>query len=99
MEELLKALGPWPLVQGIVIGFIVAAIGTWAVRRGFQDSKKNGSSIEDIKSKWEMQKAIINLQDNSFDMVKLLERGNEIQEQQLAAINRIFDTRWNSKQK
>ncbi|MBR0855680.1 hypothetical protein [Bradyrhizobium liaoningense] len=40
MEELLKALGPWPMVQGIVIGLLVAAAGFWAIRRGMQDSAR-----------------------------------------------------------
>lgn len=99
MEELLKALGPWPLVQGIVIGIIVAAIGAWAIRRGLQDfSKKTEPSIEDIKSRWEFNKAIEHMHENSFEIVDLLKRGNELAEQNLAATNRLFDTRWNAKQ-
>jgi len=98
MEELLKALAPWPVMQGIAIGIIVAAIGAWAVRRGLQDSKKNETSIEDIKSKWEMHKAIGHIHENSFEIVKLLERANELGEQQLAALNRMNDLRWNAKQ-
>ncbi|MCK1503140.1 MULTISPECIES: hypothetical protein [unclassified Bradyrhizobium] len=40
MEELLKALGPWPVAQGIVIGLLVAAAGFWAIRRGLQDNQR-----------------------------------------------------------
>lgn len=98
MEELLKALTPWPPLQGFVIGIIVAAAGAWAVRRGFQDSKKNEPSIEEIKSKWEMHKAIGHIHENSFVIVDLLRRGNELAEQQLAALNRLGDLRWNAKQ-
>jgi hypothetical protein len=98
MEELLKALGPWPLVQGIVIGLIVAAIGAWAIRRGLQDSKKNEPSIEDIKSRWELHRSIGHLDKNSFEIVDLLKRGNELVEQLTAAVNRLADSRWNAKQ-
>lgn len=98
MEELLKALGPWPLVQGIVIGLIVAAIGTWAIRRGWLDSKKNEPSIEDIKSRWELHRSIGHLDKNSFEIVRLLERSNELTDQLLMAINRLADNRWNAKQ-
>lgn len=98
MEDLLKALGPFPVVQGIAIGIIVAAIGAVAIRRGWQDSQKNEPSIEDIKSRWELHRSIGHLDKNSFEIVDLLKRGNEIAEQQAAAINRLADIRWNAKQ-
>lgn len=99
MDKLLEALGPWPLVQGIVIGIIVAAIGAWAIRRGLQDfSKRTEPSIEDIKSKWELHRSIGHLDKNSFEIVDLLKRANELAEQQIAAINRLGDSRWNAKQ-
>jgi hypothetical protein len=40
MDELLKALGPWPVAQGIVIGLLVAAAGFWAIRKGLQDNQR-----------------------------------------------------------
>ncbi len=98
MEEFLRALGPWPLLQGIAFGLVIAAIGAWAVRRGLQDSRKNEPDIEDIKARWELHKAIGHIQQNSFEIVKLLERANELAEQQLAVLNRIFDDRWNRSQ-
>jgi hypothetical protein len=105
MEEVLKALGPWPTVQGIAIGIVVAAVGIWAMRRGMQDSKKSEPNVEDIKARWELQKWMAHIHENSFDIVKLLEksnelseRSNELLEQTIAAINRVFDTRWNTRQ-
>lgn len=98
MEEILKALGPWPVFQGVVIGLMVAAAGAWAIRRGLQDAKKEEPAVEDLKARWELQKAIGHIHENSFDMVKLLERHNELLELVLAAINRLADSRWNSKQ-
>lgn len=98
MDKLIEALGPWPMVQRMVLGLIVAAIGIWAMRRGFQDSRKIEPEIEDIRARWELQKAIGHIHENSFEMVRHLERSNEIAEQLLAAIQRITDARWNSRQ-
>ena len=98
MDEILKALGPWPTVQGIAIGIIVAAVGVWAMRRGMQDSRKSEPDVEDIKARWELQKAMGHIHENSFEMVKCLERSNELAEQILAALNRFNDNRWNKRQ-
>jgi hypothetical protein len=98
MEEILKALGPWPTVQGIAIGIIVAAVGVWAMRRGMQDSRKGEPNVEDIKAKWELQKAIGHIHENSFEIVECLKRSNDLAEQILAALNRVNDTRWNKRQ-
>ncbi|WP_448031561.1 hypothetical protein [Bradyrhizobium liaoningense] len=46
MEELLKALGPWPVAQGMVIGLLVAAAGFWAIRRGLQDNQRTRDDDE-----------------------------------------------------
>lgn len=97
MDELLKALGPWPTVQGIAIGIIVAGVGLWAMRRGLQGSNKD-PHLEDVKAKWQLYDQIRHIHENSFDMVKLLERSNDLAEQMLAAINRFNDTRWNKRQ-
>lgn len=98
MEEILKALGPWPTVQGIAIGIIVAAVGVWAMRRGMQDSRKHEPSVEDIRAKWELQKAMGHICANSFEVVELLKRSNDLAEQMLAALNRFNDHSWNKRQ-
>ena len=49
MEELLKALGPWPVAQGIVIGLLVAAAGFWAIRRGLQDNQRPRDDDREIR--------------------------------------------------
>lgn len=105
MEEILKALSPWPVLQGVLLGLLVAAGGVWAMRRGWLDSKKADSAapvpvptVEDLKLRWEMQKAIGHIAANSFEIVKLLERQNELTEALTAAVNRVFDTRWNTRQ-
>lgn len=49
MEELLKALGPWPMAQGIVIGLLVAAAGFWAIRRGLQDNQRSRDDDNEVR--------------------------------------------------
>ena len=98
MEELLKALGPWPTVQGIAIGIIVCGIGIWAMKRGLDKSRSNEPDLEEVKAKWELYTQIRHLHENSFVIIKLLERSNDMAEQQLAALNRSNDARWNKKQ-
>lgn len=97
MDELLKALTPWPTVQGIAIGIIVAGVGIWAMKKGLQD-KSRAETIEDAKAKWELFERIRHMHENSFAIVKLLERSNDLNEDILAAINRSNDMRWNKQQ-
>ena len=103
LDELSKALGPWPLLQ-MFFGLSVLIAGIYAIVRGARGKPEN-TSVEDIKARWELQKAMGHLHDNSFDIVKLLEkanehgeRSNELAEHILAALNRINDMRWNRKQ-
>lgn len=99
MDKLIEALGPWPMVQGMVLGLVVAAIGIWAMRRGMQENSLKGeNAIEDIRARWELQKAIGHIHENSFEMVEQLKRGNDLAEQMVSAVNRLNDTRWNAKQ-
>jgi hypothetical protein len=99
MKEVLEALAPWPVIQGIVIGLIIAGIGVWAMLRGLQDrQKKPDPGVEDLQARWEMQQAIAHMHENSFEIVKLLEKQNDIGERMLAAINRLADSHWNRSQ-
>lgn len=103
MDELLKALTPYPMVQGIAFGLIIAGIGAWAVKRGLQDSQKRdhadlttqGVHIEltdaEKRLQWTAYEQLQNIESNSFASVKLLEKIAE-------ALNRIADGRWNIKQ-
>lgn len=97
MGELLNALTPYPMALGIAIGLIIAAIGVWAMRKGMQERAKE-TPIEDVKARWETHGRIGHIHENSFEIVKLLEKANDIAELQLAALNRLFDTRWNKHQ-
>lgn len=98
MGELLNALTPYPMALGIAIGLIIAAIGVWAMRKGMQERSAKETPIEDVKARWETHARIGHMHENSFEIVKLLEKANDIAEAQLAALNRLFDTRWNKHQ-
>jgi len=103
MKELIDALNPFPLAQGMVIGLIVAAAGFWAVRRGLQDNRKREGAPADVQRvhvelsdeekrlQWTAYEQLENLEKNSFAAVKLLEKIAE-------GVNRLGDTRWNSRQ-
>jgi len=98
MGELLNALTPYPMALGIAIGLIIAAVGVWAMRKGMQDRRERDTPIEDVKARWETNTRIGHIHENSFDIVKLLERSNDLAEAQLAVMNRIADGRWNKHQ-
>lgn len=98
MDELIKALGPWPLLQGIALGTIVAATGAWAIRKGLQSSRKSDVPIEDMRAEWAAYEQLRHIHENSFEIVECLKRSNDLAAQILAALNRFNDMRWNLKQ-
>ncbi len=103
MEELFKALNPWPQAQGIVIGLAIAGVAFWAVRRGLQDGRKRDAAVvpvqpvklehtdEEKRLHWIAHEQLENIEKNSFKMVDLLKTIAE-------AVNRFNDTRWNKRQ-
>lgn len=103
MEEVLKALGPWPLAQGIVIGLLVAAAGIWAMRRGMQESRRRENADgaaqlvkidrteEERRLDWKFVEQMERIDKNAAEVPMLLEKI-------LEAVNRFNDTRWNKGQ-
>ena len=96
LEELTKALGPWPVLQ-LFLGLSVLAAGIYAIVRGVR-SKSENVSFEDKRAEWAAYEQLHNVEENSFKFVELLKRSNDLAEAQLAALNRLFDTRWNKHQ-
>jgi hypothetical protein len=86
MEEAVKALAPWPVLQGVVIGLIVAAVGFWAMRRGLQENKRRETATgealavrleladDERKAQWKAHEQLDHLHENSFKIVRLLEQ-------------------------
>jgi ABC-type nickel/cobalt efflux system permease component RcnA len=110
MEEVVKALGPWPLIQGMALGMIVAAIGFWAMWRGTQESRRRARTSdeaqtiridltdEELRMRWDAHKHLDHIHENSFAMVKHLEKLVELNLTVIAALNRVADSRWNKGQ-
>lgn len=96
LEELTKALGPWPLLQ-LFLGLSVLAAGVWAIVRG-QRGRSEVASFEEKRAEWAAYEQLSHVEENSFRFVKLLEKSNDLAEAQLAALNRLFDSRWNKHQ-
>jgi hypothetical protein len=97
MKELLDLLGPWPMLQGIVLGIVVATAAGMAARRGMKAGSE-AKDLEEIKAKWKLYEQIDHIHENSFALVKLQEHANEIGRQIVAALNRLADARWNGQQ-
>jgi hypothetical protein len=98
MDELLKALGPWPMVQGIAIGLIVGGLGFYAMRLGLRDRRSGEPSLDALKAQWAAYEHLDHIHENSFAIVKHMEKLVELQLMTIAAINRLADNRWNKHQ-
>ena len=99
MEELLKALGPWPTLQGLALGLVIAAIAGWAIRRGMQDSRRRDEP--DIEEEIRQREAYGHLKDLAEGISELIDLSRKLNENIVAhhaALNRILDTRWNRHQ-
>ena len=91
LDELSKALGPWPVLQ-MLFGIMVLAAGAYAVVKGINNSKQvSTQSIDDMKTEWEAYKQLKNIEENTFRSVVL-------QEKTIEAINRLTENIWNRKQ-
>jgi hypothetical protein len=100
MKELIEALGPWPMIQGIVIGLIVAGVGVWAILKGMRGDgdKDKEPDLEEMKAKWKFFDQFDDVHTNSFALIEQLKQQNSLMTQILAVLNRIADNRWNSRQ-
>lgn len=98
MKELIEALGPWPMLQGILLGMIVAGGGAWAILRGLQGRGRDPAQLEEAKARWEIHNWFDHIHENSFKMVDLLEKQHALSMQILTALNRANDQHWNGRQ-
>ena len=88
MEEITKALGPWPLLQ-FVFGVVVLGLGIWSIMRGLRGKEeKPFQSLEDKRAEWAVMEQIKNIEENSFKLV-------DGQRQLTDAINRLTSVLYN----
>jgi hypothetical protein len=86
LDELTKALGPWPILQ-LVLGIAVLGAGIWAVMRGTQ-GKDGEKDISDKRAEWAAYEQLRNIEENSSKIVASQEKMVEI-------VNRIAAILWN----
>ncbi|WP_407146220.1 hypothetical protein [Bradyrhizobium sp. ORS 86] len=111
MKDLVEALAPWPVVQGIVIGLLVAGAAFWAMRRGLQDRNRHEAGAdepqpvrlvftdEEKRLEWGAYQQLENIEQNTFKMALTLEQLLEATRRQTEAMNRHNDIMWNAQQK
>lgn len=86
MEEVAKALGPWPILQTI-FGVIVLLLGVWSIIRGI----KGKDYADDQRADWEARNQLQNIEQNTF---KIVESNQKLVE----AIDRLATVMWNNRQ-
>jgi hypothetical protein len=87
MDEVTKALGPWPILQ-MVFGLVVLGLGVWSIVRGIK-GKEDKVSDEDKRAEWEAYNQLSNIEANTFKIAAT-------QEKIVETLNRLVDVIWNS---
>ncbi len=87
MEEVMKMLGPWPVLQ-FMFGIAVLGGGVWMIIRGTQKKDEQPVQLEDRRSEWQAYEQLRNIEENSFKQVELLRRCHE-------ELQRIASILWN----
>lgn len=86
LEELTKALGPWPLLQ-LLFGLSILGAGIWAIVRGSR-GKSEAVSIEDRRAEWAAYEQLRNIEENTFKIV-------ESQKRMVEVVDRLASVIWN----
>lgn len=88
LDELTKALGPWPILQ-LVLGIAVLGAGIWAVMRGTQG--RDNDKDTDKRAEWAAYEQLRNIEENTFRIVAS-------QEKMVETVNRLTSILWNQRQ-
>lgn len=89
LEELGKALGPWPILQ-VFFGLSILGAGIYAIVRGAR-GKQDNMNLEDRRAEWAAREQLRNIEENSFKIASSNEKVVE-------AINRLSSVLWNNRQ-
>ena len=73
MEEVMKMLGPWPILQ-FMFGCAVLAGGVWAIIRGTQKKDTGPPKLEDQRAEWEAYQQLANIEAEAFKQTEILSR-------------------------
>jgi hypothetical protein len=74
MEGALTALGPYPFLQ-LIFGVAILGLGVWSIIKGLN---AKGPTQEDQRADWAAREQLKNLEENSWKLVHLLEKQNEL---------------------
>lgn len=96
MEEVIKMLGPWPILQ-FMFGVGILGAGIWMIVRGVQ--KKDGHlQLEDKYAERRAYEHLENIEQNSFKVVELLQRIYERQDHLTDQLKALSAAIWNRRQ-
>lgn len=86
MDEISRALGPWPILQ-MIFGVVILGLGVYSIIRGVK-GKETPIQLEDRRAEWLAYEHLKNIEENSFKMVDLLRKHNE-------DLERFISVMWN----
>lgn len=87
LEDGMKLLGPWPILQ-LMFGLAVLAGGVYMVIRGLNRKDEPRLTLEDKRAEWAAYEQLKNVEENTFKLV-------DGQRQLTDAINRLTSVLYN----
>ena len=110
MDDLTKALGPWPVLQ-FTLGAIIFLMSAYMVFRGVMGAKNNpppmmpAGSTEEERARWRVYEAIENMEEQIFKIaeqqrveIELLRQVVNVLSQTNETFRRLHDALWNRSQ-
>lgn len=91
LEEGMKLLGPWPILQ-FMFGLAVLAGGVYMISRGLAKKDEPRLTLEDRRQEWAAYEQLKNIEENTFKLVNN-------QQALTDAINRLSSVMWNREQR
>jgi hypothetical protein len=96
LEDGMKLLGPWPILQ-FMFGVAVLAGGVYMIFRGF--ANKDKVSIEDRRAEWAAYEQLKNIEENSFKIVEHQKTVIDTQRAIVQSVNQLTSVLWNREQR
>lgn len=93
-DEVLKVLGPWPILQ-MIFGLAVLGGGVWMIVKGITGKKEEPIQLEDRRAEWLAYEHLKNIEENSFKMVELHRQHLEQVRQLMEQLKALSSAIWN----
>lgn len=97
MEEVAKALGPWPILQ-MIFGLVILGLGVWSIMRGLKGKEEN-MRLEDRRQEWAAFEQLKNIEENTFKMIEHQKTVIDTQRAIVQAVNQLTSVLWNREQR